>query len=83
MSFWASSKKITANGKHDVREYIVTEVDVPNPSTGKLTITSTAEVDCSEYATAQVSDEHLVAENIKAGVTILGITGNYEGTTPK
>ena len=43
--------------------------------TGKLTITGTAEVDCSAKATAQVVDENLVAGNIKKDVTILGVTG--------
>lgn len=45
--------------------------------TGKLSITGTAEVDCSEYATAQVSDANLTAGNIKKDVTILGVTGSY------
>ena len=46
--------------------------------TGKKTITDTTEVDVSGYATAQVSDENLVAENIKKDVEILGVTGTYE-----
>lgn len=46
---------------------------------GKKTITGTAEVDVTEYATAQVVDENLVAENIKSGVTILGVEGTYTG----
>lgn len=53
-------------------------VNVPNPSTGKVSITSTEEVDCSAYATAQVVDANLIAENIKKDVTILGVTGTYE-----
>ena len=47
--------------------------------TGKLSITGTAEVDCSAYAKAQVSSETLLAENIKKDVSILGVTGSYEG----
>lgn len=45
--------------------------------TGKITITSGSEIDCAAYATAQVSDANLTAGNIKSGVTILGVTGNY------
>ena len=47
--------------------------------TGKLSITGTAEVDCSAYAKAQVSSATLLAENIKKDVNILGVTGSYEG----
>ena len=47
--------------------------------TGKISISGTAEVDCSAYATAQVVDEDLVAENIKKDVNILGVVGTYEG----
>jgi hypothetical protein len=53
---------------------VATNVVIP---TGKLSITGTAEVDCSEYATAQVSDANLIAGNIKKDVTILGVTGSY------
>ena len=56
----------------------ITTVATPTP-TGKLTITGTSEVNCSSYATAQVSDADLVAENIKKDVNILGVTGSYEG----
>ena len=52
--------------------------------TGKITITSGSEIDCAPYATAQVSDANLTPGNIKSGVTILGVTGNYapSGTLP-
>ena len=46
--------------------------------TGKKSITTTAETDVTEYATAQVSDSNLKATNIKKDVTILGVTGSYE-----
>ena len=73
------TKTITANGENiDVTEYAKATVNVPNPSTGKVNITSTAEVDVTAYATAQVVDANLVAENIKKDVTILGVTGTYE-----
>ena len=48
---------------------------------GKIEITTTEEVDVSEYATAQVVDANLIPENIKDGVIILGITGTYTGET--
>lgn len=69
---------ITENGTVDVTEKASAVVNVPNPSTGKVSITSTEEVDCSAYATAQVVDANLIAENIKKDVTILGVTGTYE-----
>ncbi len=50
---------------------------------GKKTITSTAETDVTNFATAQVVDSNLVASNIKKNVSILGITGTLEeGITP-
>lgn len=70
---------ITENGEGiDVYNKATVSVAVPNPSTGKLEITGTAEVDCTAYASAQVIDANLVAENIKKDVTILGVTGSYE-----
>lgn len=48
---------------------------------GNINITSTEETDVSEYATAQIVDANLKAENIKNGVIILGITGTYTGET--
>ena len=47
--------------------------------TGKIEITDTKETDVSEYATAQVVDANLIPENIKDGVIILGVTGEYTG----
>lgn len=47
--------------------------------TGNIDITSTEETDVSEYATAQIVDANLKAENIKNGVIILGVTGEYTG----
>ena len=54
--------------------------DLPaTPPSGKKTLDSTAEVDVAAYATAQVVDANLTAENIKKDVEVLGITGSYEG----
>lgn len=47
--------------------------------TGKKTLTNTTETDVAAYATAQVVDANLIAGNIKKDVTILGVTGTYEG----
>lgn len=49
---------------------------------GKKIITSTAETDVTNFATAQVVDDNLVASNIKKGVSVLGITGTFEATLP-
>lgn len=49
------------------------------PPSGKKTIDSTTEVDVAAYATAQVVDANLTAENIKKDTIVLGITGSYEG----
>lgn len=73
------TKSITANAENiDVTAYAKATVNVPNPSTGKVEITGTAEVDVTNYAAAQVVDANLIAENIKKDVTILGVTGTYE-----
>lgn len=73
------TKSITENGSDiDVTAYAKANVNVPNPSTGKVEITDTSEVNVTAYATAQVVDENLVAGNIKKDVTILGVTGTYE-----
>lgn len=49
--------------------------------TGNIDITSTDVYDVSQYATAQVKDANLKAENIKKDVQILGITGTAEAST--
>ena len=48
--------------------------------TGNIQLTSTAQTDVTNYATAQVVDADLVAGNIKKDVNILGVTGTYEGS---
>jgi hypothetical protein len=47
--------------------------------TGEIKIATTDRVDVSKYATAKVTDANLLPENIKSGVIILGITGEYRG----
>lgn len=46
--------------------------------TGNINITGTTAVNVTNYATAQVVDEDLVAGNIKKDVDILGVVGTYE-----
>ena len=45
--------------------------------TGKINITTTAETNVADYATAQVVDANLVAGNIKQGVSVLGVSGTF------
>ena len=46
---------------------------------GKIEITNTEEINVTNYATAQVVDSNLSAENIKKDISILGVTGTFEG----
>lgn len=63
---------------HGINDVIVNDdVDVNINDGCNLTIT--AEVNISVGSGGDVIAENLKAENIKKGVTILGITGTYEG----
>lgn len=46
---------------------------------GKKLITDTSETDVAAFATAQISSDTLLAENIKKDVNILGVVGSFEG----
>lgn len=46
---------------------------------GNINITDTQQTDVTNYATAQVVDANLTAENIAYGVTVLGIVGTHQG----
>lgn len=46
---------------------------------GKKLITDTSETDVAAFATAQISSDTLLAENIKKNVNILGVVGSFEG----
>lgn len=52
--------------------------DLVKPS-GTLQIKSAQQVDVRSYQYAKVTDANLTAGNIKKDVTILGVTGTYEG----
>lgn len=69
-------KAVTIDG-----DGVETDIQGVQPS-GKKEITTTAEVNVANYATAQVVDEDLVAGNIKKDVDILGVVGSYEAETP-
>ena len=71
---WANGDIITAEKLNNI------ETGLANGPTGKVNITSTAEVDVTQYAAAQVVDANLVAGNIKKDTIILGVTGSYEGS---
>lgn len=53
-----------------------TSKQVKTPSTGKNAITK-----CTINAVTAAIDSNIKAENIKSGVTILGVTGSYTGET--
>lgn len=77
----AGTVQISANGKTDVSSYKYANVNVPSVSpSGTKIITDTALADVANYANAQVVDSNLSAGNIKKDVSILGITGTYEGS---
>lgn len=46
-------------------------------------IVNTELYDVTDYAYAQVSDGYLLSENIKQGVSILGVLGSYTGLVPE
>lgn len=87
----ASTTEITENGLHDVAQYTTADVNVSpsitslnvTPTTSAQTITAPAGTD--GYSPVNVSavtssiDANIQAGNIKDGVTILGVTGNYQG----
>lgn len=47
---------------------------------GTKNLTNTSSTDVTNYANAQVVDSNLTAGNIKKDVSILGVTGSYEGS---
>lgn len=65
-----------------IPEYTIMSLSI-TPSTSEQTISSTSEI--TGYAPITVAavtaaiDANIVAENIKKDVTILGVTGSYEG----
>lgn len=75
---------VTANGTYTAPSgtdgYSPVTVNVSGVTpTGNIDITTTDQVDVTNYATAKVVDADLVAANIKKNVNILGVTGTYEG----
>ncbi len=56
---------------------MIVEITKFKAPSGTINITTTAKTDVSSYQYAQVQDNNLVASNIKAGVSILGINGTY------
>lgn len=85
---------ITTNGTHNVADYgtasVLVEPTIESlsiiPSTSSQMITAPSGTDgYSPITVAAVTnsiDNNIVASNIKSGVSILGVTGNYTGTTP-
>ena len=60
--------------------YITSDITIAACS-GTANVTHTNKVTVTGYQYAQVSDSNLKAENIKSGVSILGIPGTYTGAS--
>lgn len=75
-----TTKTIKTSGKYceDDIEVINTQDGGITP-TGNINITNTNVTDVTNYATAQVVNENLKAENIKKNINILGVIGSFEG----
>ena len=76
---------LISNAQEEYPQYI-DENNAPLPEggfmpVGRLVIDTTKEVNVREYATAQVVDANLTADNIRNGKTILGVTGTFKGST--
>lgn len=82
--YGASLKKMAnairkVNGKTDTYtpSQMISEILKMQSPSGTINITTTAKTEVSSYEYAQIQDNNLTANNIKAGVTILGISGSY------
>ena len=74
------TKILKTSGKYCEADIVVENTkDGGITPSGNINITDTNVTDVTNYATAQVVDADLVAENIKKDVNILGIVGSYEG----
>ena len=75
-----TTKTLKTSGKYCEGDIIIENVqDGGITPSGNINITDTNVTDVTNYATAQVVDADLVAENIKKDVNILGIVGSFEG----
>lgn len=75
---------VEENGLFDVLNYRFANVNVSIPEgylkpEGTIEITSTNEVDVTQYAKAQIKDENLKPENIAKDQIVLGIVGTHKG----
>ena len=61
--------------EQDDTEYKFVELVIPE---GIIEITNLEPIDVTKYASAQVIDSNLIAENIVKDITVLGVTGTYE-----
>ena len=75
-----TTKTLKTSGKYCEGDIIIENVqDGGITPSGNINITDTNVTDVTNYATAQVVDADLVAENIKKDVNILGVVGTFEG----
>ena len=63
--------------KEDIIIHIDKSLVSPDIPMGTIDITTTEKVNVADYEFAQVVDNNLVAENIKNGVSILGVEGSF------
>ena len=74
------TKTLKTSGKYCEADIVVENTkDGGITPSGNINITNTNVTDVTNYATAQVVDADLVAENIKKDVNILGVVGSFEG----
>lgn len=76
---------LISNAQEEYPQYF-DEDNMPNSNgnvnpVGRIIIDTTNEVNVREYATAKVIDSNLIADNIRNGITILGVTGTFKGST--
>ena len=74
-----SKSSVTGTLSIDGMKSAVDSIEMGITPSGNISITDTNVTDATNYATAQVVDADLVAENIKKDVNILGIVGSFEG----
>ena len=79
-----ASVNIRQNGTYDVSKFAIAHINVPIPEgylkpEGTIEISSTDEIDVTNYSKAKIVDENLKPENIAEDQVVLGIKGTFRG----